>query len=146
MDLQIRKMTNDDFTNLHRLLSDPQVMKFLEPPFSEDQTSAFLKIAGLSEPPLIYAVDADGEFIGYVIFHDFDESSIELGWVLYPSCWGQGYASQLTIQMMENAKELGKDLMIECAPEQAATKHIALKHGFVFEGIRDSLEVYRYRY
>ena len=107
MNLQIRNMKSDDFTDLYRLLSDSDVMRFLEPPFSKEQTSSFLKSAGLSESPLIYAVEAGETFIGYVIFHDYDDRSIEIGWVLFPDYWGKGYATQLTAQMIEKAKELG---------------------------------------
>ena len=146
MNLQIRNMKSDDFTDLYRLLSDSDVMRFLEPPFSKEQTSSFLKSAGLSESPLIYAVEAGETFIGYVIFHDYDDRSIEIGWVLFPDYWGKGYATQLTAQMIEKAKELDKDLIIECVPEQIATKHIAISHGFSYDGKRDSLDIYRYKH
>jgi hypothetical protein len=31
--------------------------------------------AGLSENPLVYAVEDSSSFIGYVIFHDYDEDN-----------------------------------------------------------------------
>lgn len=55
------------------MLSDPKVMAFLEPPYSKEQTEQFLIKAGLTEKPLIYAVEKDGCFTGYVIYHDYDE-------------------------------------------------------------------------
>ena len=61
-------MTEADLEPLHRLLSDPEVMRYLEPPFSREQTRAFLERAGLTPEPLILAVD-DGGFAGYVIWH-----------------------------------------------------------------------------
>ena len=59
--LRARRMTEADLEPLHRLLSDPEVMRYLEPPFSREQTRAFLERAGLTPEPLILAVD-DGGF------------------------------------------------------------------------------------
>ena len=144
-ELKIRKMTEDDLEPLYELLSDPEVMRFLEPPFSEEQTASFLQKARLSDPPLLYTVEEDGRFIGYVIFHDFDEKSMEIGWVLREEQWGRGIASQLTRQLIEKGLSLGKDLVIECDPKQGATRRIALKNGFVYCGKEGELDLYRLR-
>ena len=61
-------MKNSDLESLYKLLSDSKVMKFLEEPYNKAQTLDFLTNAGMSELPLVYAVDRDNEFIGYVIF------------------------------------------------------------------------------
>ena len=143
MDITIRKMTISDAEPLFRLLSDPRVMQFLEPPYTKEQAEQFLLKAGLSEIPLIYAVEKEERFIGYVIFHDYDAEAIEIGWVLDPSCWGQGIASVLTAQMIENAKRIGKHVVIECVPEQKSTVRIAEKFGFQSYGIPDGLFVFR---
>ena len=72
--LRARRMTEADLEPLHRLLSDPEVMRYLEPPFSREQTRAFLERAGLTPEPLILAVD-DGGFAGYVIWHPYDDGA-----------------------------------------------------------------------
>ena len=143
MELTIREMNNDDLEPLYQLLSDPRVMQYLEEPYTKEKTEQFLIDAGLSDPPLIFAVDKDNSFIGYVIFHDYDELSMEIGWVLYPSNWGKGYASCLTELLIERASNLHKQSVIECSPEQTVTKHLAMKHGFDYEGRKDELDVYR---
>ena len=137
MELVIRHMKEGDLEHLYRLLSDPKVMKHLEPPFTKEKTAAFLRKAGLSEPPLIYAVEKDGAFIGYVIYHDYDEDSMEIGWVLYPEYWGRGCASSLTEQLVKKAFSSGKQAVIECSPEQEATRHIAMRSGFQYRGCFD---------
>ena len=38
--LRVRRMTEGDLESLHRLLSDPEVMRYLEPPFRSAATSA----------------------------------------------------------------------------------------------------------
>ena len=67
MNITIRKMQPGDADALYRLLSDPE---------------------GLTEPPLVYAAEASGDFIGYVIYHAYDADSVEIGWVLLPEYWG----------------------------------------------------------
>lgn len=143
MELIIRKMRKDDAPALHLLLSDPKVMRYLETPYSREQTEHFLCSAGLSDSPLIYAVEEHEKFIGYVIYHSYDHESMEIGWVLFPACWGRGYASALTDQLIRKAQQEQKDVVIECVPQQSATKQIARKKGFSYKGICDGLEVYR---
>ena len=72
-------MRNSDLESLYKLLSDSKVMMFLEEPYNKAHTLDFLTNAGMKEPPLVYAVDKDDDFIGYVIFHDYDDSSYEIG-------------------------------------------------------------------
>ena len=143
MDITIRKIQPGDADALYRLLSDPAVMRYLEPPFDRAQTEDFLRRAGLAEPPLIYAAEENGAFIGHVIYHAYDEQSVEIGWVLLPDYWGRGYASALTDRLIDRARQEQKSVVIECAPAQAATKRIAIKKGFRACGICDGLAVYR---
>ena len=143
MKLTIRKMNENDLKPLHILLSNPEVMRFLEPPFSLEQTKDFLEYAGLSSPPLIYAVDDEnGDFIGYVIYHEYDESSNEIGWVLKPNVWGRGYACELTAMLIQNADKENKHTVIECSPKQTVTKTIAEKFGFSYAETKNGLEIY----
>jgi RimJ/RimL family protein N-acetyltransferase len=141
----IRRMTTEDYAPLYELLSDPRVMKYIEPPYSMEKTEQFLSRAGLSDPPLVYAVDEDDSFIGYVIYHDYDKHSVEIGWVLYPNYWGKGYACKLTEMMIEKAFSSDKEVVIECVPEQTATKHLAIKFGFDCVGKNGDLEVFKLR-
>lgn len=143
MSLTIRRMTEKDLGSLARLLSDARVMCHLEPPFSSEQSRTFLDEAGLTDPPLIYAVEDGGGFAGYVIYHGYDESSVEIGWVLAPRAWGRGYATELTHVLLGWAQAAGKDVVIECVPEQVATRRIAERFGFSLVGERDGLIVFR---
>ena len=143
MNITIRNMRPGDADALYRLLSDPEVMRYLEPPYDRVQAEAFLHHAGLSEPPLVYAVEENGSFIGYVIYHAYDVESVEIGWVLLPEYWGRGYASALTDQLIDRARQAQKSVVIECAPAQEATKRIAIKKGFRACGTCGGLEVYR---
>ena len=109
MKLIIRRMREEDLESLHRLLSDSSVMEYLEPPFSAERTETFLKNYGMKEAPLVYTVEDENGFAGYVIYHPYDQDSMEIGWVLYPEYWGKGYASELTEQLIEKARTAKKD-------------------------------------
>lgn len=143
MNITIRRMRPDDVDALYRLLSDPAVMRYLEPPYDRAQAEVFLHTAGLAEPPLVYAAEENGAFLGYVIYHAYDAESVEIGWVLFPESWGRGYASTLTDLLIGRARREQKDVVLECVPAQEATKRIAFKKGFHDCGISDGLTVYR---
>ena len=139
----IRPFTKKDLGSLHELLSDPEIMKYLEPPFTRKQTERFLKSQGLAASPRILAVDdKNHSFIGYVIYHDYDDTSKEIGWVLKKEIWGHGMASLLTKQLVAMAASEGKDTVIECVPEQQATSVIAENHGFRKVGDSNGLYIY----
>lgn len=130
--LRVRRFEPTDLDELAELLADAEVMRHLEPPFTREQTKNFLKTAGLADEPLIYAVeDAENRFVGYVIYHRYDDEFDELGWVLRRDRWGQGYASELTAAMVVDTRRRGRRALIECSPDQTATRAVAEKHGFV---------------
>ena len=104
MNITIRRMRPDDVDALYRLLSDPAVMRYLEPPYDRAQAEVFLHTAGLAEPSLVYAAEENGAFLGYVIYHAYDAESVEIGWVLFPESWGRGYASALTDLLIGRAR------------------------------------------
>lgn len=144
--VRLRTMRREDLDELYALLSDETVMRWLEPPFDRAQTENFLERAGLSEPPLVYAAEnAEGEFLGYAIYHDYDEHSREIGWVLKPAFWHKGCADEMTVLLTALARREGKDAVIECVPEQTASAHIARRHGFSYEGRVDGCDIYRLR-
>ena len=92
---------------------------------------------------MIFAAEKDGQFIGYVIFHEYDIDSYELGWVLAKKYWGKGYASIITKNMITKAAEMKKDLIIECVFEQEKTKYLALSNGFTYTGNFNNLDAFR---
>lgn len=144
MALRIRRFEKSDLQSLYELLSDEEVMRYIEPPFTLEKTRGFLENAGLTDDPLIYAVeDESSTFIGYVIYHDYDNNSKEIGWILCKRFWRKGFAQALTEILIQKAKADGKSAVIECTPEQEATKHIAEKFEFNYVGLIDGCDVYK---
>ncbi len=145
MALRIRRFKESDLQSLQELLSDKEVMRYIEPPFTLERTREFLESAGLTDNPLIYAVeDESSTFIGYVIYRDYDNESKEIGWILCKRFWRKGFAQGLTEMLVQQAKAEGKSAIIECAPEQEVTKHIAEKFGFKYAGLIDGCDVYKH--
>lgn len=144
--LLIRELTPADTDGLHRILSDADVMRFIEPPYTRQQTAAFITENARCEVPLVYGIESlkTGELIGHLIWHPYDSESHELGWILGKSHWGNGYAAELTQALLSIAKQELSDIVIQCAPEQAAARHIAEKYGFFFLGVENGLCVYRF--
>ncbi|SEM34077.1 Protein N-acetyltransferase, RimJ/RimL family [Butyrivibrio sp. ob235] len=141
--MNIRIMTESDLLNLYGTLSDSEVMKYIEAPYTLDKTKAFLEKAALIEKPLIYAAEDDnGNYIGYVIYHEYEQDTNEIGWILNKSAWGKGFAGKLTEMLIEKIRLDGKNAIIECSPKQEATKHIAGKYGFEYKGQKDGLDTF----
>ena len=142
----IRNFRQEDEKDLYEVLSDAEVMKYIEPVFNMEKTTDFIKNAGLCGPPLVYAVEIleTERVIGHLIFHSYEKSDYEIGWVINRNYWGMGIADELTKAIVEYSKEADiESLVIECDENQAASKNIALKNGFVYQGKTDNLEVYR---
>lgn len=141
-EITVRKFDETDVGDLSELLADGDVMKYLEGPLSEERARQFFKDAAMPKNPLVYAAEKQGKFMGYVIYHDFDCESIEIGWVLKKSEWNKGYATAITNALKEHAAANGKRAVIECSPEQEVTKKIALKCGFKFWKTENGCDVY----
>lgn len=142
----IRRFEEEDKEALYEVLSDAEVMKYIEPPFTLLQTEAFIKEAGMGERPLVYALEYKENIrvIGHVIFHAYEEKCFEIGWIINKQYWGKGIASEVTAALITYLKCLGVDsCVMECDPNQKVTRHIALKYGFVYKGLTDEREVYR---
>ncbi len=145
--LRVRPFAAGDEAPLAALLADPAVMEFLEPPFLPAQAAEFLRTAGLSPQPLIWAVErrADGAFVGYLIFHPYPGSdAFELGWVLARDAWGQGFAAELTEAVIAHSRRAGiPALILECDPAQTATRRLAARFGFAPQPPADGLLQFR---
>lgn len=142
----IRNLTPYDVNDLYETLSDEKVMVYIEPAFDMEQVRDFIEDAGLREPPLVYALEwrESGKVIGHVIFHPYEEDSYEIGWIINRGYWNMGIADEVTKKLIAYAKSLNiNSCIIECDAGQEASKHIALKNGFVYEGEDDDCAVYR---
>ncbi len=142
----IRRFSMEDIDDLYEVLSDEDVMRYIENTFDRERTKEFIRTAGMCEIPLVYAIvwKLTGKIIGHAIFHPYEEAAYEIGLILNKEYWGRGIADEVTKGLIKYARYLGiSSCIIECDAKQNASKKIALKNGFVYEGIIDNLERYR---
>ena len=144
--LSIRPFTMEDTDALFPILSDPEVMRFIEPPYTRSQTAAFITDQLRAEVPQAYALTENetGTLVGHVIWHPHDSEAYELGWILGREHWGKGYATEVTQALLGIAWGELKDVVIQCTPEQATAASIAMKNSFFFLGVENGLNVYRF--
>ena len=143
----IRKIIQDDTHFLHKVLSNPNVMRYIETPYTFAQTGEFITKYGLIENPRIYAIQLkDGDVIGYCIFWSYgnDFSSVEIGWVLDESEWGKCLSTDITKELLFEAKKSGySNAIIEFHKNQIASEIIAKKFYFQYVKSENNLEVYK---
>ncbi len=110
--ITLRPVEDRDFPNIFRLMSDPEVMKYIRPA-SDDPEDTRKRMADWARytdahPGLgVFMAEwkADSAFIGYVVARhvDFDSSSgeYEVGYTLAPEQWGKGAATEITRSLCE---------------------------------------------
>lgn len=101
--LYLRRYRWEDFGDLRRLNSDPEVMHYLGGVESEDTTRAMLRDRILAyydaNPGLgVWATHrkADDVHLGFHLLNQVREGTeIQVGYRLYREHWGQGYATEM---------------------------------------------------
>ena len=147
--LTIRKFKPSDVDGLFKVLSDAEVMRYIEPPFTLEKTAEFVKNYGMCTNPQVFAlikdksnlktIDGEGPLIGHVIFHRYPDEILakkhgevyEIGFIIAKEFWRQGIAGEITEALISYAKESGiKALVLECDKENVASIKIAQKFDF----------------
>jgi RimJ/RimL family protein N-acetyltransferase len=92
--LRLRRAAPGDLAALHEILSDPLAMRFWSSPPHRDleQTRAWLAEMMADGPPLSddFVIEHDGRVIGKAGCWRLPE----IGFILHPSRWGQGFAAE----------------------------------------------------
>ena len=140
----IRKFNPSDVGGLFEILSNANVMRYIEPPFTFEQTENFVQKYGFCEDPKIFALiyDKSKTLIGHVIYHAFNDDMLEAefgkgrvfeaGIILAEQYWGQGIGSEVVGALIEYAGKTGvSSLVFECDRDNIASIRIAQKLGFV---------------
>lgn len=130
---RIRKFEQRDINDLHLILSDSEVMKYIEEPFTLEKTKDFLNKNGLTYPCRVFALEfkENRKLIGHIIFHEYDKNKYEIGFILSQDYWKQGIADEVTKSLIDYAKKKSiYSLIIECDKQQLTTQKIAIKNKF----------------
>tara|TARA_B110001454_G_scaffold219192_1_gene251209 strand:- start:92632 stop:93672 length:1041 start_codon:yes stop_codon:yes gene_type:complete len=108
---QLRRLNQNDFSNLRQLESDPDVVRYtrIKTPRTEAQTRERLKDQlqrnDGQEPNGVWAVELNDtkEFIGWFMLLPKPNRSAELGYMMVKKFWGQGYATEVCRCLVEAA-------------------------------------------
>ncbi len=142
--LILRYFQQDDFKELHALLSDPEVMRFsLNGPYNKEKSAEFLEKSleqARKQEPSLYAVfdKVSGAFIGscgLYLQRINGKERWELGYRLLPKYWGQGLASEAAQAVKNYAfSSLGLTGLISIIePENIGSIKVAKRNGFTLE-------------
>ena len=104
--LTIRYFEMADADALQAILGDQETMTFVEPPYTHQQTEAFLRDFCIGrQGALAAALRETGQVIGYLLFKPLDEGVWELGWIFHRAFWRQGYAYEACAALTRHAFE-----------------------------------------
>jgi RimJ/RimL family protein N-acetyltransferase len=143
--LRLRAHRDDDLPDMVAMWSDPQVVRFIGGrPFTLEETTARLahyRAMWASHGHGFWAVEdrATGDFVGEMGLARFDRSLgpafddwPEAGWVLAPSAWGRGIATEGVAAVLDWADAGLRAERIVCmiAEGHAVSIRVAARFGF----------------
>ncbi len=98
--LEIKPIVNEDREKLSELLVNEQIKKtFIIPDFPNQEAldkmiNAFIELS-FSNEHFTRGIYSNGELIGFVNDVEIESDCIELGYVIHPSNWGKGVATEM---------------------------------------------------
>lgn len=140
--LVLRPFRADDLDPLFDAMTTPEVRASLHMPdgFSRDDAwGALLRFAGLWELKGLgqWALEerTSGRFVGRAGLHwrpDDDWPGVEVGWMLDPSAWGVGYATEAAARAVRYGfEELGETALYSVIlPENTRSQSVARRLGY----------------
>ena len=143
--LIVRHYTNDDGNNFFLLNGDEEIMRFIRPVKTREETDLFLLeiLQKQKENTAVgrWAVTKrnTGEFVGSFAFIPIegtdksDSHRMQLGYALLKQSWGKGYATELTmagLQYVFTKTRLTEIFAVSEVPNLASQK-VLLKAGFI---------------
>ena len=138
--LIVRHFTDADYDNYFALQSNAEVMQYIRPPRTREESDAFLTEKILAAPPGdfkgYWAVEEkdNGLFVGcFVIIPIPDDiEKTQLGYSFLPEHWGKGYASEVSkegVNYFRDKTPLTELYAVTETPNIASQK-VLLKAGF----------------
>lgn len=142
--LLIREFTFEDLQAVHRYASHPEVVAHMVwGPNTLEETEAFLRMtkeSALKQPRVDYEIGLElketGQLIGGCGFHLTEPKQAELGYVLHPDFWRQGFATEAAGALVKlGFEELGLHrIYATCRPANIGSAKVMEAVGMTFEG------------
>jgi ribosomal-protein-alanine N-acetyltransferase len=142
--LRVRHFTSADYDNFFALQGNAEVMQYIRPPWTREESDNFLTDKILTASPIdfkgYWAVEekATGLFVGCFVIIPIptDIEKTQLGYSFLPEHWGKGYATEVTKEGLNYFKyktPLAELYAVTETPNIASQK-VLLKNGFELFG------------
>jgi ribosomal-protein-alanine N-acetyltransferase len=142
--LILRPFQIDDFTAIHQLLSDPDVMRFsLNGPYCKEKSTEFMTQcidkSNKKQPSLLAIIDKKSNLMigscGFYAQKILGKKELELGYRLLKNHWGKGFATEAALAVKNHAfNEMGLTRLISLIEkDNIASIRVAEKNGFKLE-------------
>ncbi|WP_159081920.1 GNAT family N-acetyltransferase [Paenibacillus sp. CAA11] len=141
--LQLRKLKPSDQGELHRIMNEPSVQRYIS--FSRETTGLPGRLFGhfmesyhtLSALHFALILRGSCRFIGLCSFQHWQENEgrAALGYMLSPDCWNQGLATEAVRTVMTFGFEQMRlnEITARCDPANLASIQVLHKCGFTEE-------------
>lgn len=151
--LIVRTLLDSDFPHIFRMQSDPNAMRFIRAPTTDEQVvreriAMWEAYRGKSPGFGVFTLEnkPDGAFVGYVTARHVEynpaNDEFEIGYSLAPEWWGKGLASEIVPPLSRYLFDLSdaQHLVAFTDPENTASIRVLLKSGFREVGLRQMYE------
>lgn len=137
--LLIREFEIQDWQAVYEYTSNPTVMKYIpEGVFNEEEAKKFVSENNGEKAkhfPIILL--SENTVIGHIVFHQcFGDHTYEIGWVLNPNYFNNGFASEAAKAVLDygfKEKKLHR-IIATCQPENTPSYRVMEKIGMRREG------------
>jgi RimJ/RimL family protein N-acetyltransferase len=133
--LVLRRAAPDDAAAMHQVMSNPAAMRYWSTPAhatladTERWVASMIHVDPAKSDDFI--VTLDGKLIGKLGAWRLPE----IGFLIDPACWGNGYASEALSAFIEHRRNKGSaELTADVDPRNVSSIRLLARHGFVETG------------
>lgn len=129
--LTLRKARQSDLSDLNVILGDPRAMRYWSTPPHPDLATTQIQLDGMtarSEPTTYFMLEHAGRVIGMAGMH----SKNEVGFILHPDFWRQGFLTEAMQAILPYLWQVTDNdhLFADADPRNAASVGLLLSLGF----------------
>ena len=144
--LVLKQMEDQDKAGMLQILTDSQIKKtYMIPDYeSEEQViNLFERIKAYTqkEERIDCGIYLEDKIIGFANTVEIKDKTIELGYVIYPTYWNQGYATEMLTALIQRLFEMGfEEVLTGAFEENAASQRVMQKSGMSLLDMQDEIE------
>ena len=144
--LTLKPMEDYDQADMLKILTDNQIKKtYMLPDYdSEEQViNLFKRIQAYTEKEdrIDCGVYLEDKIIGFANTVEIKDQTIEIGYVIYPTYWNQGYATEMLTALIQKLFEMGfAEVLTGAFEENIASQRVMQKSGMTLLDMQDEIE------